>query len=361
MHELLSGNDYVVYIRYQGVINDVWIGGFYKTQYSINGQTRFLALTQLQPTDASRLLPCFDEPEMKATFRISIIHPIGTSAISNSPVRRYRHLNSHGSFSVLADARVAIIKLIVTIIIQACDLIKIATKIRVWCQPAVVHDIDYALNVACRLLIYYENFFSIPYPLKKLDIFTVPELRVLAMENWGLITVRQKLMLYNERLNSLRERRVVTDVIAHEIAHMWFGNLATMRWWNDLWLNEGFATMMGQKAADFVENTTLRMTQCFAADITLKALSSDQHTTMAQPISLKENSDRIHGQDIKIIYNKGAAVIRMVEATIGQEVFRKALNLYLVEFAYANAEKRDFLSSFSKYISIIRYAKNLII
>ncbi|EJW79350.1 hypothetical protein WUBG_09741, partial [Wuchereria bancrofti] len=217
----------------------------------------------------------------------------------------------------------------------------------------MAYDIDYALHVACRLLKYYENFFSIPYPLKKLDIFTAPELRVLAMENWGLITVRQKLMFYNQRLNSLRERRVVTDVIAHEVAHMWFGNLATMRWWNDLWLNEGFATMMGQKAADFVENTTLRMSQCFAADITLKALSSDQHTTMTQPISLKENSDRIHGQDIKIIYNKGAAVIRMVESTIGEEVFRQGLNLYLVEFAYANAEKSDFLSSFSKIFKAI--------
>ncbi|VDK42545.1 unnamed protein product, partial [Gongylonema pulchrum] len=177
-------------------------------------------------------------------------------------------------------------------------------EIRVWCQPAKVDNVDYALHIVCRLLMYYENFFSIPYPLKKLDVFAVPELRVLAMENWGLITVRQKLVDYNQRLNSLRERRVVTDVLAHEIAHMWFGNLATMRWWNDLWLNEGFATMMGQKAADFVENTTLRMSQYFAADITIKAMSTDQHTTMTQPISLKESSHHILGQDIKILYNK---------------------------------------------------------
>ncbi|CAG9538429.1 unnamed protein product [Cercopithifilaria johnstoni] len=350
MQELLSDHDYLIYIKYQGFINDVWTGGLYKTQYNINEETRFLALTQLQPTDASRLLPCFDEPGMKATFRISIIHPIGTSAVSNSPVRRYRHLNSKW---IKTDFEVTPIMSTYLLAIAVSDFVfkfrhcgKI--EIRVWCQSAVVHDIDYALNIACRLLIYYENFFSIPYPLKKLDIFTAPELRVLAMENWGLIIVRQKLMLYNKHLNSLRERRVVTDVIAHEVAHMWFGNLATMRWWNDLWLNEGFATMMGQKAADFVENTTLRMSQCFAADITLKALSSDQYTTMTQPISLKENSDRIHGQDIKIIYNKGAAVIRMVESTIGQEVFRKGLNLYLVEFAYANADKSNLLRSFSK-------------
>ncbi|VDM06812.1 unnamed protein product [Wuchereria bancrofti] len=316
MRELDSGHDYVIYIKYQGVINDVWTG----------------ALTQLQPTDASRLLPCFDEPEMKATFRISIIHPMGTSAISNSPIRRYRHLNSKWSkteFEVTPIMSTYLLAIAVSDFIfkfRHCGKI----EVRVWCQSAMAYDIDYALHVACRLLKYYENFFSIPYPLKKLDIFTAPELRVLAMENWGLITVRQKLMFYNQRLNSLRERRVVTDVIAHEVAHMWFGNLATMRWWNDLWLNEGFATMMGQKAADFVENTTLRMSQCFAADITLKALSSDQHTTMTQPISLKENSDRIHGQDIKIIYNKGAAVIRMVESTIGEEVFRQGLNLYLV-------------------------------
>ncbi|VDO22086.1 unnamed protein product [Brugia timori] len=383
MRELHSGHNYVIYIRYQGIINDVWTGGLYTTQYNINGQTRLviiiltisflflflpltlifyafsrlLALTQLQPTDASRLLPCFDEPEMKATFRISIIHPMGTSAVSNSPVRRYRHLNSKWSkteFEVTPIMSTYLLAVAVSDFVfkfRHCGKI----EVRVWCQSAMAYDIDYALHVACRLLKYYENFFSIPYPLKKLDIFTAPELRVLAMENWGLITVRQKLMLYNQRLNSLRERRVVTDVIAHEVAHMWFGNLATMRWWNDLWLNEGFATMMGQKAADFVENTTLRMSQCFAADITLKALSSDQHTTMTQPISLKENSDRIHGQDIKIIYNKGAAVIRMVESTIGEEVFRQGLNLYLVEFAYANAEKSDFLSSFSKIFKAIDY------
>ncbi|EJD74474.1 peptidase family M1 containing protein [Loa loa] len=355
MQELDSGHDYMIYIRYQGIINDVWSGGFYKTQYNINGETRLLALTQLQPTDASRLFPCFDEPEMKATFKISIIHPMGTSAVSNSPVRHFRHLNSKWSkteFGVTPTMSTYLLAIAVSDFVfkfRHCGKI----EIRVWCQSAMVYDIDYALRITCRLLIYYENFFSIPYPLKKLDIFTVPELRVLAMENWGLITVRQKLVLYNQRLNSLRERRVVTDVIAHEVAHMWFGNLATMRWWNDLWLNEGFATMMGQKAADFVENTTLRMSQCFAADITLKALSSDQHTTMTQPISLKENSDRIHGQDIKIIYNKGAAVIRMVESTIGKEVFRQGLNLYLVEFAYANAEKSDLLSSFSKIFKAI--------
>ncbi|VBB33202.1 unnamed protein product [Acanthocheilonema viteae] len=360
MQELLPGHDYMIYIKYQGVINDVWTGGLYRTQYDINGETRFLALTQLQPTDASRLLPCFDEPEMKAAFRISIIHPIGTSAVSNSPVRRYRHLNSKWSkteFEVTPIMSTYLLAIAVSDFVfkfRHCG----KTEIRVWCQSAVVHDTDHALHVACRLLIYYENFFSIPYPLKKLDIFTVPELRVLAMENWGLITIRQKLMLYNQHLNSLRERRVVTDVIAHEVAHMWFGNLATMRWWNDLWLNEGFATMMGQKAADFVENTALRMSQCFVADITLKALSSDQHTTMTQPISLKENSDRIHGQDIKIIYNKGAAVIRMVESTIGEEVFRQGLNLYLVEFAYANAGKRDFLNSFSKIFKAIDHHRD---
>ncbi|VDO49721.1 unnamed protein product [Onchocerca flexuosa] len=94
MQQLNSGYDYMIYIRYQGVINDVWSGGLYKTQYNINDETRLLALTQLQPTDASRLLPCFDEPEMKATFRIVLIHPMGTSAVSNSPVRRYRHLDS---------------------------------------------------------------------------------------------------------------------------------------------------------------------------------------------------------------------------------------------------------------------------
>uniref|UniRef100_A0A915AP34 Peptidase M1 membrane alanine aminopeptidase domain-containing protein n=1 Tax=Parascaris univalens TaxID=6257 RepID=A0A915AP34_PARUN len=205
----------------------------------------------------------------------------------------------------------------------------------------------YALDIVCKLLLYYEDFFSIPYPLKKLDIFAVPELRVLAMENWGLIMVRQKLVVYNPHMNSLRERRVVTDVLAHEVAHMWFGNLVTMRWWNDLWLNEGFATMMAPKAADHAENSTLRTTQYFTADVALKALSSDQHLRTTQPISLKKNSDRVHGQDSRILYNKGATVLRMVESTIGVNVFRRGLNPYLLKFAYSNADKNDFLASFA--------------
>uniref|UniRef100_A0A0M3IN86 Peptidase_M1 domain-containing protein n=1 Tax=Ascaris lumbricoides TaxID=6252 RepID=A0A0M3IN86_ASCLU len=208
------------------------------------------------------------------------------------------------------------------------------------------------------------------------------------MENWGLIMVRQKLVVYNPRMNSLRERRVVTDVLAHE----WFGNLVTMRWWNDLWLNEGFATMMAPKAADHAENSTLRTTQYFTADVALKALSSDQHLRSTQPISLKKNSDRVHGQDSRILYNKtqyftadvalkalssdqhlrstqpislkknsdrvhgqdsrilynkGATVLRMVESTIGVNVFRRGLNPYLLKFAYSNADKNDFLASFA--------------
>ncbi|VDM98786.1 unnamed protein product [Thelazia callipaeda] len=308
-----------------------------------------LALTQLQPTDASRLLPCFDEPEMKAAFKISIIHPIGTSAISNSPIRRYRNLNlewSETEFEVSPVMSTYLLAIAVSDFVFKLHYCK-NIQVRVWCQHTKLNDISYVLHILCRLLTYYEKFFAIPYPLKKLDVFAVPELRVLAMENWGLIVVRQKLILYNERLNSLRERRVVTDVIAHEVAHMWFGNLATMRWWNDLWLNEGFATMIGQKAADF--------SQYFAAEITLRALSSDQYTKMTQPISLRATSDRIHSQDIKIIYNKGAAVIRMVESTVGSEVFQMGLNHYLLKFAYSNAEKKDLLNCFSKIFKATNY------
>ncbi|VDK50160.1 unnamed protein product [Anisakis simplex] len=280
---LIRDNHYVLFINYRGYIGDVWSGGLYKAVYEVNDELRTLATTQLQPTDASRMLPCFDEPEMKSSFLITVIHPTGTTTISNSPARRVRHMNEAESNSMV--------------------------------------------NLVA-------------------DVLAVPELRVLAMENWGLIVVRQKYIVYNPRLNSLRERRVVTDVLAHEVAHMWFGNLVTMRWWNDLWLNEGFASMMAPKAADHAENSTLRTSQYFTADVALKALSKDQHARSTQPLSLKKNSDRIHGQDSKILYNKGATVLRMVESTLGEDVFRRGLNPYLRKFAYANADKDEFLETF---------------
>ncbi|VDD97072.1 unnamed protein product, partial [Enterobius vermicularis] len=179
------------------------------------------------------------------------------------------------------------------------------------------------------------------------------------MENWGLITAAENSVGYNRQLCDARTKLWVADVIAHEIAHMWFGNLATMRWWNDMWINEGFATMMAVKAADFVQNTTIRTNEYFTAEMAYHALRSDSYTE--QPMSLKKNSTQVYTINKKILYLKAATVLRMMEATVGDDEFRETLHYYLTKYAYKNADKDEFLNCFSRQYAAKKLRNNTFI
>ncbi|KAL3100685.1 hypothetical protein niasHT_020964 [Heterodera trifolii] len=350
---LLPGRKYLLEINYKAKIGKAHEGGLFWGSYTgEDGEIRLLAATQMQPLDARRLLPCFDEPSFKADFSISVQHPEGTTVLSNAPLSHFRRMERGWSLSLFERTpKMATYLLALTV----SDFKHIETNykhvtIRVWVQPSKLAYTEHALEVSVRSLEFLEEYFGIPYPLKKLDIFGVPFLRVAAMENWGLIMARQQNLVYTDGVQAKRERQFVTDVLAHEIAHMWFGDLVTMEWWDDLWLNEGFATIMGMKAADYAENSTSRTSQLFY-EHTVKAFRFDQIAHQAHALSYKIASVRevAHRFD-RITYLKAAAVLRMVEKTVGEEMFKRGLRSFLRLFAYRNARSADLLRALSATI-----------
>ncbi|CAK5081156.1 unnamed protein product [Meloidogyne enterolobii] len=357
---LLPGRNYIL-LGYKAKIGkNSQEGGLYQSHYlnGANGENRYIAATQMQPLDARKMLPCFDEPSFKAEFSISVQHPDGTVALSNAPIEHTRNVERGWTLSLFEKTPKMATYLLALVIsdFQYREASYNKIKIRVWSQASKLDYTSHALEVSVRSLKYFEDYFGIKYPLKKLDIFGVPALRVAAMENWGLIICRQQNLLYIEGVQARRDKQFVTDVLAHEIAHMarfkylknnfkiqWFGDLVTMEWWDDLWLNEGFATIMGMKAADYAENSTSRTSQLFY-EHTVKAFRFDQVAHQAHALSYKISSVReVARRFDRITYLKAAAVLRMVEHTVGENIFREGLRSFLRNYKFKNARSDDLI------------------
>ncbi|KAF7637818.1 hypothetical protein Mgra_00002792 [Meloidogyne graminicola] len=272
-------------------------------------------------------------------------HPEGTKALSNGPIEHTRNIERGWTLTLFEKTPKMATYLLALVI---SDFVYREVKynginIRVWSQSSKLNYTSHALEMSVKSLNYFENYFKIPYPLKKLDIFGVPSLRVAAMENWGLILCRQQNLFYIEGVQAYRDKQFVTDVLAHEIAHMWFGDLVTMEWWDDLWLNEGFATIMGMKAADYAENSTSRTSQLFY-EHTVKAFRFDQVSHQAHALSYKISSVReVARRFDRITYLKAAAVLRMVEQTVGENIFKEGLRSFLKNYKYKNARSDDLI------------------
>ncbi|CAK5081502.1 unnamed protein product [Meloidogyne enterolobii] len=358
---LLPGRNYILELGYKAKIGkNSQEGGLYQSHYlnGANGENRYIAATQMQPLDARKMLPCFDEPSFKAEFSISVQHPDGTVALSNAPIEHTRNVERGWTLSLFEKTPKMATYLLALVIsdFQYREASYNKIKIRVWSQTSKLDYTAHALEVSVRSLKYFEDYFGIKYPLKKLDIFGVPALRVAAMENWGLIICRQQNLIYIEGVQARRDKQFVTDVLAHEIAHMarikylknnfkikWFGDLVTMEWWDDLWLNEGFATIMGMKAADYAENSTSRTSQLFY-EHTVKAFRFDQVAHQAHALSYKISSVReVARRFDRITYLKAAAVLRMVEHTVGENIFREGLRSFLRNYKFKNARSDDLI------------------
>src|SRR3989344_4461118 len=237
---------------FKGILNDK-MRGFYRSKYNISEKEYHMATTQFEATDARRAFPCFDEPAQKAVFHVSLIVPKGKTAISNTlPVSIGEH-----------DAGYEIIKFsptpkmstyLLAFIIGDFEYLESKTKnnvqVRVFTTPGKKHQAKFALDCAVKTLEFYDKYFDIPYPLPVLYMIAIPDFTSGAMENWGAITYRESALLVDEDHSSLGNKQWVVLVIAHEIAHQWFGNLVTMEWWTHLWLNEGFASYIEYLAVD---------------------------------------------------------------------------------------------------------------
>ena len=336
-----------IYLEFQGILNDRLLG-FYRSQYKQGGKTKYLATTQFEAADARRAFPCWDEPEAKATFEISIIAENKYTALSNMPVSSKK---KEGNKTIYKFGKTPIVSTYL-IYLGVGEFEYLTGKvgkiqIRVVTTKGNKSKGKFSLELGKKLLTSYEKYFGIKYPLPKLDLIAVPDFAAGAMENWGAITFRETILLYDPKTSSTRTKQFIAEVISHEIAHQWFGNLVTMKWWNDLWLNESFATFMATKFVDKFYPEWDMWNQ-FVEDAMNVAMGLDSLKT-THPIDVKVNSPaEIREIFDAISYDKGGCVLRMLEHYVGEPNFQKGLKKYLSDFKYKNAQGQDLWNAIGK-------------
>ncbi|MBN3324172.1 ERAP1 aminopeptidase, partial [Atractosteus spatula] len=343
---LLAGHVYVVSIDFAANLSDSF-HGFYKSSYrTSNGEVRVLASTQFEPTSARAAFPCFDEPAFKANFSIKIRRDPRHIALSNMPKLKTLDLGGgllEDHFDVSVKMSTYLVAFIVSDFLSVSKMSQHGVKISVYTVPEKIDQAEFALEAAARLLDFYEDYFNIPYPLPKQDLAAIPDFQSGAMENWGLTTYRESAFLFNPRTSSASDKLGITMIIAHELAHQWFGNLVTMQWWNDLWLNEGFAKFMEFVSVN-ITNPELQVEdyflgKCFEA-MEVDALSS------SHPVSTPvENPAQIQEMFDDVSYEKGACILNMLRDFLTPEAFKIGIIRYLRRFSYQNTQNADLWDS----------------
>ncbi len=331
-----------LYLEFKGELNDK-MHGFYRTSYLVNGAKTWGAATQFEATDARRCFPCWDEPERKATFTVTLTVPEHMMALSNMPVSQESKAKKGWKTIAFEKTPIMSTYLVAWVVadlesLEATD--SNGVPIRVWTSPGKRDHSRFALEAACHTLPYFAEWFGVPYAFPKLDMVALPDFAAGAMENWGLVTYRETAMLIDPKNSSAAAEQRVAEVVDHELAHQWFGNYTTMKWWTDLWLNEGFASYMGPKASDhhFPEWDT--WTQ-YVAQRYMSALHDDSlksthpvEVPVRNPYEIREVFDAIS-------YSKGSVINRMLEHYLGEEGLRKGLKHYLTNYAFSNATTDD--------------------
>lgn len=333
-------------IVFRGILNDK-LRGYYRSSFTHDGKTKHLATTQFEATDARRAFPCFDEPNIKAVFDVTLIVPNAHTAISNTlPVAVVEH--EAGFKAVTFKTTPKMSTYLLAFISGELELIQKKTKsgilLRVFTTPGKKKQARFALEFGARALEFYQTYFGIKYPLPGLDLLAIPDFMSGAMENWGAITFRETQLLVDEEQSAASTKQRAAVVIAHELAHQWFGNLVTMDWWTHLWLNEGFASYIEYLAVDEAFPEWHMWNQFMALDYAA-GMEKDQLLS-THPIEV----DVHHPSEIDeifddISYRKGSSIIRMLAAYLGAEDFRKGLSLYLKRHAYKNATTEDLWSA----------------
>ncbi|KAL1923606.1 uncharacterized protein VTP21DRAFT_8586 [Calcarisporiella thermophila] len=352
---LMAGTEALLKLKFTGILNDKLVG-FYRSSYKDReGRTKYMATTQFQATDARRAFPCWDEPALKATFNISLIVPEPLTALSNMPVVAETPLGQ-GLKEVKFDRTPVMSTYLIAFVVGELEYLEEMTtgefngrpiKCRVYTTPGLKEQGRFALGVAARTLEYYAEMYGIPYPLPKVDLICIPDFGAGAMENWGLITYRSARLLYDPQTSDAEQKKSVAYVVDHELQHQWFGNLTTMEWWSDLWLNEGFATWGGWLAVDkeFPEWDvwTQFVTGVLQSGLRLDALRSSHPIE----VPVRDASDIQQIFDM-ISYSKGASVIRMLTNWLGVDVFLAGIRRYLHRHMYANATTEDLWAALSE-------------
>ena len=334
-------------IEFSGILNDQ-LRGFYRCRYTdADGADRNMAATQFEATDARRAFPCWDEPAAKATFQLTLHIPSGLTAVSNTMPETEipgRDGTKEVRFTPTPRMSTYLLAFIVGDLAAVEARAPNGTLVRIWATRGKEEQGRFALETAVDLLAYLDFYFGIPYPLEKLDHLALPDFAAGAMENWGAITYREIALLFDPANSAANTRQRIAEIIAHEMAHMWFGDLVTMEWWDDLWLNESFASWMGNKAVDHIRPEWDMWTQ-FVYQDTNGGLSLDGLKN-SHPIEMQVTNPAEIGELFDAIsYNKGGAVLRMLEDFLGEEAFRQGIHHYLKSHQYGNARTEDLWAS----------------
>lgn len=341
--EMLYPGSYHVVIDFEGSITRP-MNGIYPCFFTHGGKEKKLVATQFESHHAREAFPCIDEPEAKATFDLALVTPKQNSqtVIANMPVRS--SLNEGDVVTTIFETTPKMSTYLLAFVYGDMDHLEAKTKdgvlVRTYATPDNVKHTQFALDVAVKCLEFYNDYFDIPYPLEKCDFIALPDFASGAMENWGCITFREQALLVDPQNTSLHLKQYVADVVAHELTHQWFGNLVTMRWWTDLWLNESFATWMSWLAVDELFPEWKVWTQ-FIVDEQGIALKLDalEHT---HPIEVEvKHPDEIRTIFDAISYEKGASVLLMLHDYLGKTHFRDGLRLYLKRHSYDNTDTVD--------------------
>jgi aminopeptidase N len=340
--ETLFPGEYSIEIEFSGKITEP-MHGIYPCNFELDGKKKQLIATQFESHHAREAFPCIDEPEAKAVFSLCLKTLADETIIANTPVKN-QESSGRRHITVFEDTP------IMSTYLLAFAYGELAYKeartkrniaVKVYATPDKVELTDFALDTAVRCLDFFEDYYGVPYPLPKQDLIGLPDFSAGAMENWGLITFRESVLYVDPASSSIDTKQFVAMVVSHELAHMWFGNLVTMKWWNDLWLNESFANLMEYRAVDelFPEWNIWRD---FVQREVAGALSRDALPTVQSLQTEVKHPDELGALfDPQIVYAKGGSLLNMVRNLIGEEDFRKGLKSYFEEFKYKNTSADD--------------------
>ena len=337
-----DSGEWLLELKFRGILNDK-LRGFYRSSYKDSeGKEHLIATTKFEPSDARRAFPCFDEPDFKASFQVSLLIDADLTAIANTAIVSEDAV-AGGKKLIKFAPSIKMSSYLVAYMVgpfvssEAVDSNGI--PIRVWTVPGKQDLTHYALRAAKYSLDYFAEYFKQAYPGDKLDLIAIPDFASGAMENFGAITFRETALLLDESRATIAELKRVAEVICHENAHMWFGDLVTMSWWNGLWLNEAFATFMAAKVLDqmmpswkFWEGFNIEK----AGAMRIDGLNASR--SIEFPVSTPEDARAMF--DV-LTYEKGCAILRMLELYIGEDVFRKGCQIYMAKHAFANTETAD--------------------
>lgn len=344
----VSGEGINLSMKFNGQLNKSLVG-LYESKYAYDGQERCMAVSQFEAPHARRMFPCFDQPDMKATFELTLDVPENCVAITNGELTSSTEIGEGrrvDNFAVTPKMSTYILAVVVGQMECFEKVSKTGTRLRVYATPGKAEQGLFALDATDRILAFFKDYFGIAYALPKLDQIAVPDFAFGAMENWGAIVYRESGLLVGPDSSRAQLQRAA-EYLAHEIAHQWFGNLVTMKWWDDLWLNEAFATFMGTKCVDalfpeygiwpqFVNHE-------YGSGMDLDALKSTHPVHV--PVPAAAQIDEIFDA---ISYNKGGSLLRMLESYIGADGFRDGVRAYMASYAYANTEAADLWTCFEE-------------